>query len=103
MGGHGAKTGKEKPECVRSTESAEEEEESRKVSLSRLIISKRFTASTDVLEINFVAPQSNSVSCSLLNITLALSALGGGGRAGQFWPLGCRINSTLTFVIFFRL
>jgi len=41
-----------------STESAEEEEESRKVSLSRLIISKRFTASTDVLEINLVAPQS---------------------------------------------
>ena len=24
----------------------------------------------------------------------------GGGTVGQFWPLGCRINSTLTFVIF---
>ena len=22
------------------------------------------------------------------------------GTVGQFWPLGCRINSTLTFVIF---
>ena len=24
----------------------------------------------------------------------------GGGTVGQFWPLGCQINSTLTFVIF---
>merc|ERR1712108_30637 len=40
------------------TESTEEEEEARKVSLSKLIISRHFTASTDVLDLNLVAPQS---------------------------------------------
>merc|ERR1712110_257558 len=46
-------------ECTESTcSSTEEEEEARKVSLSKLIISRHFTASTDVLDLNLVAPQS---------------------------------------------
>merc|ERR1719352_1429553 len=40
------------------TESTEEGEDARKVSLSKLIISRHFTASTDVLDVNLVAPQS---------------------------------------------
>jgi len=53
------RTVSEGTESSLSIESTEEEEEStRKVSLSKLIISRHFTASTDVLDLNLVAPTS---------------------------------------------